>query len=79
MKAAIHLLGDIAERHVAGLDSHHAGLNLREIQNVVDQRKQVVARRVNRFSELHLPRRKRALRILGELARQYQHAVERSS
>ena len=81
-------LGDVAERaldvapqllEAVVLDVHRDGarLDLRQVEDVVDEREQVVARRVDGLRELHLLAGEVARRVLGELVREDQQAVER--
>src|SRR6185369_15847830 len=56
---------------------HRAGLDLREVQQVVDQGEQVHARRVDGLGELHLLRREIAAGVVREQAREDEQAVER--
>ena len=59
------------------IELHPPRLNLRQIQNVVDQRQQIVPRRMDRPGELDLPVGQRALLILGQQPAQDQHRVQR--
>ena len=59
-----------SKRHRADVDRHGAGLDLGQVEDVVDQRQQVVARGVDRAGELDLLRRsgcrRRSRRAAGE-------------
>ena len=81
-------LGDVAERaldvalqieqpQLADVGDDGSRLDLREIEDVVDQREQVVARGVDRLGRLDLPQAQVALGILRELVREEQQAVQR--
>ena len=81
-------LGDVAERaldvalqveqpQLADVDDDGARLDLRQIEDVVDEGEQVVARRVDRLRRLDLPQAQVAFAVLGELVRQEQQAVQR--
>src|SRR5690348_15120652 len=81
-------LGDVAERaldvarelveaNVRRVHDDGARLDLRQVEDVVDERQQIVAGRVDRFRELDLLRPQVALRVLAELVRENEQAVER--
>ncbi len=59
------------------VDRHRARLDLREVEDVVDEREQVGARGVDGLGELDLLAASGCLGVLGELAREDEHAVER--
>src|SRR4029079_2633918 len=74
---ALDVAAQLVEHQVGRIDQHRAGLDLRQVEDVVDQRQQVVARGEDRLRELHLLRREIALGVAGELVGQDQQAVER--
>ena len=51
---ALDVVADVAERDVGRLHVHLPGLDLREVEDVVDQVEQVGARLVDRLRELDL-------------------------
>ena len=63
-EGALDIAAQIVEVKVGGVDCHRAGLDLGQIENVVDQRQQIVARRVNRLGELDLLDRQIAALVL---------------
>ena len=63
----------------AGVDVHPAGLDLGEVEDVVDQAQQVRARAVDRAGELDLPGGEVGVRVLGEQPRQQQQRVQRGA
>ena len=65
------------ERDLLGLDRDRARLDLRQVENVVDEREQIGAGRVNVPRELDLLRRQVAGRVLRELLAENQDRVER--
>src|SRR6266545_4040494 len=77
VEADVELLDDLVERRVDGVYHHHPGFDLREVEDVVDQREQVGAGRADRLGELHLLAGQIALDVFGELAREDEHRVER--
>jgi hypothetical protein len=54
---------EIGEPQLAHVDHDRARLDLREVENVVNQHQQVIAGRVNRFGKLHLPGREIPIRV----------------
>ena len=66
-----------AERDLLGFDGDRARLDLREVENVVDQRQQVGAGGVDVARELDLLGRQVAAGVLGELLAENQDRVER--
>ena len=50
----LHVLLEVLHRHLADLDRHRSGFDLRQVEDVVDQVEQVGARRVDRSGELDL-------------------------
>ncbi|ABS26438.1 hypothetical protein Anae109_2236 [Anaeromyxobacter sp. Fw109-5] len=82
------LLGDVAEvllevlahrleRRLARVDLHLPRLHLGEVEDLVDEPEQLVARGVHRARELDLLRGQVPLPVLGEHLRQDEQAVER--
>src|SRR4029078_637455 len=80
-------LGDVAERafdevpqviqaQLAHIDLDRARLDLRQVENVIDEVEQVVARRVNRLGKLRLLGRQIAAGILRQLIGKNQQAVQ---
>ena len=78
-EGAIDVRLHVGERHRHGVDVHHARLDLREVENLVDQLEQVRARRVNRLREFDLLLGERAFRVLRQQARQNQQRIERGA
>ena len=60
-----------------GLDGYGARLDLRQVENVVDQREKIGAGRVDVPGEIHLFGHQVAGRVFGKLLSQYQDRVER--
>src|SRR5213596_3723507 len=52
---------NVAERHVVEMQRHPAGFDLREVENVVDQRKQMLSCALDSLEALLLPRREVAV------------------
>ena len=75
----LHVLLEMRHRHVADLDRHRAGFDLRQVEDVVDQVEQVGARRVDRPGELDLLLVEIALRVVGQQLGQDEQRVERRS
>ncbi len=59
------------------MDRHLAGFDLRQVEDLVDQLEEIVARRVDGLGELHLLAREVSVAVLGERLRQDEQAVER--
>ena len=76
-EGALDVVVQVGEPQLADVDDHRARLDLGQVEDVVDQRQQVVARRVDRLGELDLLGRQVAVGVLGELIGQDQQAVER--
>ena len=74
---AIDVASQLLEAVVLDVHGHRARLDLRQVEDVVDEREQVVARRVDGLRELHLLAGEVAGRVLRELVRENQQAVER--
>ena len=75
---ALDIAAQLIEHQVGGLDRHGSGLDLRQVEDVVDQREQIVPGRVDGLGELDLlsPSGCR-LGVPAELIGQDQQAVER--
>ena len=67
----------IAEAHLARLDRYRAGLDLGEVEDVVDQLQQVGTRAVDGRGEFDLFGRQVAFGVLGHQPGKDEHAVER--
>ena len=76
-EGAVDVVLNVGEALRRDVQRHGARLDLREIQDVVDQREQLRARRVDGARELDLLRREIAADVVGQEARQDQQAVER--
>ena len=74
---ALDVALQLVQPHVRRVHHDGAGLDLRQVEDVVDQRQQIVARRMNRLRELDLLRHQVAGRVLAQLVGQDQQAVER--
>ena len=74
---AVHILGQIRKADRAQRHTHRARLDLREVQNVVDERQEVAARRIDRLGEFDLFGRQRRLTVVRQQLGQDQQAVER--
>ena len=68
---------ELGEADLARVHDHRARLDLREVEDVVDEHQQVGARRVDGLRELGLAPREVALGVLRELVGEDQQAVER--
>ena len=78
VEASLDELLDLGEANIRWIDVHLAGLDLRQIEHVVDKGKQIAARGENRLGELHLLRSEVAVLVLAEKPREDEEAVERS-
>ena len=76
-EAALDRAVQVVEAQLADVDRDRARLDLRQVEDVVDQHQQVVARRVDRLRELDLLAGQVAVRVLAQLVGQDQQAVER--
>jgi hypothetical protein len=74
---AHEIVADADERDLVDLDVEHPGLDLGEIEDVVDHRQQIVARGVDRLGKPDLLDREVAVAVLGQELGQDQRAVER--
>ena len=66
------MLAEVAEADLGDLQADRAGLDLGEVEDVVDEREKVRARGVDRLRELALLVREVAFRVLGQELRQDQ-------
>ncbi len=57
---AVDVVAQARKRDLLDLDGHRAGLDLRQVKNVVDQMQQVAAGRIDIARKLHLFGRQRA-------------------
>ncbi len=73
----LHVVHELDERDTRRGDVHLARLDLRQVEDVVDQLEQVGAGTVDRLGELDLLRREIALGVVGEQLGQDQQRVER--
>ncbi len=76
-ESGLHVVDELDERDARRGDVHLARLDLRQVQDVVDQLQQVRAGAVDGLGELHLLRREVALGVVGEQLGQDQQRVER--
>ena len=76
-EGAFHVVVQVGEPELADVHGHRARLDLREVEDVVDEEEKVRPRRVDGLGELRLPAREIAVGILGKLVRQDEEAVER--
>ena len=76
-KVLLHEPPDLAERHRADIHRHGAGLDLRQVEDVVDEVEQVRAGAVDRLGEADLLGGEVAVRVLGQDLRENQQTVER--
>ena len=76
-EGALAVVLQVVEAQLAHVDDDGAGFDLRQVEDVVDERQQVVAGRMDRLRKLHLLARKIALLVLAELVGQDQEAVQR--
>ncbi len=67
---AIHIIVQFAEPHFLDVHRDRARFDLGQIENVVDEREQVVAGSMNRLRELDLLRIKIAVLVLRQLVGQ---------
>ena len=74
---ALHVIDQVGEAELSDVDDDRARLDLREIEDVVDQVQQVLARGVDRLRELGLFAGQVAVRVAGELIGENEEAVER--
>src|ERR1700683_3286907 len=77
VERAIHAVTQGGEGDLLGLDGDRAGLDLRQIEDVVDEREQVRAGRMDVPGEVNLLGQQVACGILGQLLAKDQNRVER--
>ena len=68
---------NVAERHVVEMQRHPAGFDLREVENVVDQRKQMLSCALDSLEALLLPRREVAVNPVEHQRRISDECVDR--
>ena len=71
------MLAEVAEADLGDLQADRAGLDLGEVEDVVDEREKIRAGGVDRLRELALLVREVAFRVLGQELRQDQQRVQR--
>ena len=76
-EGALHVIDQVGETELSDVDDDRAGLDLREIENVVDQVQEVLARGVDRLRELGLFAGQVTVGVAGKLIGQDQEAVQR--
>jgi hypothetical protein len=76
-EGALDVVAEVDERDGAAVELHLAGLDLGEVEDVVDEGQKVVAGGVDRLGELDLLRLEVALAVVGEHAREDEQRVER--
>ena len=76
-EGALDVFVQALEFVLADLERGGTRLDLRQIQDVVNQRQQIAAGTVNRLGKLDLARRQIVVGIVGQLLCQHQQAVER--
>src|SRR5439155_1251302 len=74
---ALERLGYLADLHRADVHLQPSGLDLREVEDLVDEREQVLPAGVDGRRILHFLRVERAARVLRQQAGQDEHAVQR--
>jgi hypothetical protein len=73
---SVDVVADVDDRDRVGLDLQLARFDLREVEDLADEREEIVARRVDRSRVLDLPERERLLVVLRQELRQDEQAVE---
>ena len=76
-EVALHRVSKRAEGFLSKVEGDGARLDLGEVQDVVDQGQQLLAARLDDVRELDLLGREVPLRVVAQLLRQDQQAVER--
>ena len=76
-EGALHVVAEVAEADLGDLEADRAGLDLGEVEDVVDEGEEVRAGGVDRLGELALLVREVAFRVLGQELRQDQQRVQR--
>ena len=74
---ALDVAVQVAQPQLADVDDDRSRLDLRQVENVVDQHQQVVAGGMDRLGELGLLAAQIAFGVLRELVGEDQQAVER--
>src|SRR6185295_2858788 len=74
---ALDIAPQLIEHQIGGLDRHGSGLDLRKVEDVVDQGQQIVSRSVDGLGKLDLSRRQVSILVPAQLIGQDQQAVER--
>ena len=74
---ALHVAAQLVQAQLAHVHRDRARLDLRQVEDVVDEHEQVVARRVDRLRELHLLAGEVALGLRAQLVGEDQQRVER--
>ena len=77
LEEAAHRLDDAGDRHVLRVHVHLARLDLAEIEDVVDEREEIVSGRVDRLREADLLLGQVAGFVVGEELREDERAVQR--
>ena len=78
-KCALDVAAEILEQQIRRIDDHGPRFDLRQVEDVVDERQQIVTRGVNRLRKLNLPVGQVAARVLAQLIGQNEQTVERGS
>ena len=73
----LHVQLQVRQPQLVDVHHHRAGLDLGQVQDVVDQHQQVVARRMDGLGEFHLFGGQVAVRVLAQLVGQDQQRIER--
>jgi hypothetical protein len=73
---AFDVVAQVAEAVLGNVQRDGAGLDLRQVENVVDEGQQVGAGAVDRLCELHLLAGQVAFRVVAQLLRQDQERVQ---
>ncbi|EPH46818.1 putative Hybrid signal transduction histidine kinase J [Streptomyces aurantiacus JA 4570] len=76
-ESGLYVVHELDERDARRADVHLARLDLRQVEDVVDELEQVRARAVDRLGELHLLGREVRVGVVGEQLGQDQQGVER--
>ena len=75
-EGAVDILDNVPERDLPRVDVHPAGLDLRQVEDVVDQLEQVVSGGEDGAGELDLLLAQAALRVVRQQLREDQEGVE---
>src|SRR5205814_5136377 len=76
-EGALDVILQLAKGDIADIDDDRTGFDLGQVENVVDQREQIVARGVNRAGKLHLTGAEVLVCIARQLIRKNQKRIER--